>query len=236
MTTGTSDRSSGLRREDALTGRNYSLAIAAAGGLPTMVAVLDPALAEAYAAQADALVLSGGADVDPALFGAHPEPKLGAVDERRDAFELALYRAFRAARKPVLGVCRGHQVINVAEGGTLHQHLPTVPGAWQHDQRDISGAPLHPVKLTSGSRLAGIFGTLEIRTNSYHHQAIDKLGAGLTAVAHSGDGLVEAVEERAGSFVLGVQWHPEMAFERFPEQHAPFQALLDATRALAAIA
>ncbi len=236
VTTGTSSRSSGLRREDALTGRNYSLAVAAAGGLPTMVAVLDPALADAYAAQADALVLSGGADLDPALFGAHPEPELGSVDERRDAFELALYRAFRAANKPVLGVCRGLQVINVAEGGTLHQHVPAVTGAWQHDQRDISGAPLHPVTLTSGSRLAGIFGTLEIRTNSYHHQAIDQLGPDLRAVAHSGDGLIEAVEERSGSFVLGVQWHPEMAFERFPEQHAPFQALLDATRALAAIA
>src|SRR5690606_27716636 len=121
-----------------------------------------------------------------------PERDLGSVDERRDAFELALYRAFRAAGKPVLGVCRGHQVINVAEGGTLHQHLPALEHSWQHDQKDIRGVPLHPVKLAPGSRLAGAFGTLDIRTNSYHHQAIDRLGEGLKAVATAGDGLVEA--------------------------------------------
>lgn len=228
LSTGNASRPIGLLREDALTGRNYSLAVVAAGGLPSMVAVLDPHLADAYAAESDALVLTGGADVDPQLFGATPHPDLGSVDERRDAFELALYRAFRERRKPVLGVCRGHQVINVAEGGTLHQHVPALPEAWQHEQRDMRGSPLHPVRLTPGSRLAEAFGATEVRTNSYHHQAIDSLGAGLKAVAFTGDGLVEAVEERHGSWVLGVQWHPEMAFERHPEHLAPFVLLVNA--------
>lgn len=230
LSTGIELRTDTLLREDALTGRNYSLAVAAAGGLPTMVAVLDPDLAPEYVSTADALLITGGVDVDPYLYGAVPHPKLGVVDERRDAFELALYRAFREAGKPVLGVCRGHQVINVAHGGTLHQHVPAVPGAWQHQQKDPRGAPIFPTSLQPGSRLARAFGSLEIRTNGYHHQAIDRLGEGLIATAHSGDGLIEAVEEQAGSFVLGVQWHPEMSFAAFPEQRVPFDLLVEAAR------
>jgi len=223
-------------REDALTGRNYSLAVVAAGGLPSMVAVLDERLAGAYAAVNDALLLTGGVDVDPATFGAYPERGLGSVDEQRDAFEMALYRAFRALRKPVLGVCRGLQVINVAEGGTLHQHIPALPQAWQHEQQDLRGTPLHPVKLEPGSRLASAFGTTNVRTNSYHHQAIDTVGAGLRAVAHTGDGLAEAVEERSGSWVLAVQWHPEMSYREHPEHLAPFRLLSDAVTAMNALA
>ncbi len=236
LSTSISIRSTGLMREDALTGRNYSQAVVAAGGLPLMVAVLDEQLAGEYAAGNDALLLTGGADVDPAAFGAHPEPGLGSVDERRDAFEIALYRAFRALRKPVLGVCRGLQVINVAEGGTLHQHIPALTQAWQHEQHDLRGTPLHPVKMAPGSRLAAAFGTTSVRANSYHHQAIDLVGAGLKAVAHAGDGLVEAVEERHGSWVLAVQWHPEMAYREHPEHHAPFRLLLDAVTAVNALA
>ncbi len=230
VSTGIETRTIQLLREDALTGRNYSQAVASAGGLPIMVAVLDPALAPAYVDTADALLLTGGVDVDPQRYGAAPSPHLGAVDERRDAFELALYRAFRQAGKPVLGVCRGHQLINVAEGGTLHQHVPAVDGAWQHEQKDIRGAPIHEVSLAPDSALAAALGTERVRVNSYHHQAIDRLGEDLVAVAHASDGLIEAVEGRSGAFLLGVQWHPEMAFTNHPEQRAPFDLLLDAAR------
>src|SRR5690606_22540621 len=113
LTTSTVPRATSLRREDSLTGRNYSQAVALAGGLPLMAATLDPALAPAYASAADALLLTGGGDVDPELFGAAPDRDLGSVDPERDAFELALYAAFREAGKPVLGVCRGCQVMNV---------------------------------------------------------------------------------------------------------------------------
>ena len=137
---------------------------------------------------------------------------------------------FRAAGKPVLGVCRGIQVINVAEGGSLHQHLPDVPGTGQHGQHDMRGAPLHPVRLEPGSRLAGAFGSLEIKANSYHHQAVDRVGANLKVVARAADGTVEAVEGTTGAPVLAVQWHPEMCFKEFPEHHAPFRLLLEAVR------
>src|SRR5690606_38698794 len=179
LSTSTVPRTTSLRRDDAMTGRNYSLAVARAGGLPLMVANLDPALAAAYARGADALLLTGGGDLDPELFGEAPDRDLGSVDPERDAFELALYAAFREAGKPVLGVCRGCQVINVAHGGKLHQHLPSVDGTHQHDQRDLRGFPAHPVELEPGSRLAAAYGATRVRTNTYHHQAIATVGAGL---------------------------------------------------------
>jgi len=127
VTTATNPRETGLRRKDAVTGLNYSQALYAEGLLPLMAANLEPDAAEALAARADAVVFSGGADLDPAHYGHAPEPGLGLVDPSRDAFELALYRAARALGLPILGICRGIQVVNVAEGGTLHQHLP----AWR---------------------------------------------------------------------------------------------------------
>lgn len=215
-------------REDAVTGRNYSLAVLKAGGLPCMVAVLQPQLATMYASDFEALVLTGGADIDPLHFGQEPRPGLERVDERRDEFEFALYRAFRDLGRPVLGVCRGHQLINVAEGGSLHQHIPMLPSSLQHKQLDSRGDPLHVVELSTGSRLAAAFGTMEIRTNSYHHQAVDQVGARLKAVACTSDGLVEALEESYGPWVLGVQWHPEMAFTSYPNQLVPFELLVEA--------
>lgn len=228
LSTSTVPRTTSLRRDDAMTGRNYSEAVVEAGGLPLMVANLDPALAAGYAQTADALLLTGGGDIDPARYGETPDRDLGSVDPERDAFELELYRAFREAGKPVLGVCRGVQLINTAHGGTLHQHLPSVSATWQHDQQDLRGMPFHEVQLEPGSALARAFGATTVRTNSYHHQAVDKVGAGLKAVARAGDGIVEALEAESGSFVLGVQWHPEMSFRYASEQRAPFDALLEA--------
>ncbi|HLU83754.1 MAG TPA: gamma-glutamyl-gamma-aminobutyrate hydrolase family protein [Trueperaceae bacterium] len=233
LTTSTAVRPGSLIREDAFTGRNYSEGVVEAGGLPLMTAALDPELAPAYVGLADGLLMVGGGDVDPAVFGQGPDRDLGHVDPVRDAWELALYRAYRAAGKPVLGVCRGVQLINVAEGGSLHQHLPSVEGTFQHSQHDMSGTPLHPVELVAGSRLAAGFGTTTIRTNSYHHQAIDRVGAGLKVVARAGDGVVEALEGESGAFLLAVQWHPEMAFKRHPEHHAPFRLFVEALRAAA---
>jgi putative glutamine amidotransferase len=199
-----------------------------------MTAALDPELAPEYVAMADGLLLVGGGDVDPAEFGQGPDRDLGQVDSVRDAWELALYRAFRAAGKPVLGICRGVQLINVAEGGSLHQHLPSVEGTFQHNQQDMRGTPLHPVELVAGSRLASGFGTTSIRTNSFHHQAIDRVGTGLTVVARAGDGVVEALEGDGGAFLLAVQWHPEMAFKAHPEHHVPFRLFVEALQAAAA--
>ncbi|MEX2535075.1 MAG: gamma-glutamyl-gamma-aminobutyrate hydrolase family protein [Trueperaceae bacterium] len=227
LTTSTVFRDDGLRREDSLTGRNYSEAVALAGGLPLMVASLDADLAESYLDSAAGVLFTGGVDVDPAFYGEQPEPGLGRVDLQRDAFELALYRAARSRGIPVLGVCRGIQLMNVAEGGTLLQHLPDLPQAIQHTQVDIGGAPSHTVILDPSSRLAGGLGRGELRANSYHHQAIDRLAEGFRAVGRTADGLIEAIENTEGSPVLGVQWHPEMSFKQFPENLLPFRWLAE---------
>lgn len=229
LTTSTANRTTGVLRQDSLTGRNYAQAVVAAGALPLLAPTTAPDLAPAYAASADALLLTGGCDIDPQRFGQQPDRDLGVVDVERDAFELALYEAFRTAGKPVLGICRGIQLINVAHGGTLHQHVASLPESIQHDQLDLSGTPQQGVTLTRGSRLAEAYGAETMRVNSYHHQAIDRLGAGLRAVAHTADGLIEAVEGEGEDFLIGVQWHPEMSWRAFPEHHAPFRLLADAT-------
>jgi len=216
-----------------VTGRNYAQAVVAAGGLPLLAPTVDAALAPAYLARADALLLTGGVDVDPAHFGEPPRPGLGRVDGQRDAFELALYRAFRVAGRPILGVCRGIQLINVAEGGTLHQHLPDVAGLFQHRQVDLGGAPSHAVQLERRSRLAMAYGTTDIRVNSYHHQGLDAVPDGLRAVGSSGDGLIEAVEGIGGGLLVGVQWHPEMSWRDHPSSLAPFRLLVEAARSAA---
>lgn len=231
ITTSTAVLNLGLRREDVYSGKNYAQAVLAEGGLPAFVANLDPAAAEAYVARVDALLFSGGVDVDPYRYGQAPQPDLGAVDPDRDAFELALYRAARAAGKPVLGICRGIQLINVAEGGSLHQHLPALGRPLQHSQRDPGGRPHHRVRLAQGSAVRAGFGADEVLVNSYHHQGLDRLGDGLRATAHAEDGLVEAVEGTAGGWLLGVQWHPEMSYHLGAEHRPPFRLFLDACRA-----
>jgi putative glutamine amidotransferase len=238
LTTATTHRDVGLRRLDAVTGVNYSQAVAAEGGLPVMAANLDPAVAEALVERVDGLLLTGGGDVDPARYGHQPHPRLGRVDPERDAFELAAYRAARARRLPVLAICRGPQLVNVAHGGTLHQHLPARAESIQHDQADISGRPLHPVAIAPGSALARALGASALSVNTFHHQAIDALGEGLVAVAHSADGVIEAIEgaDPSGGWLLGVQWHPELTYAAYPEQRAPFRAFLDAVRAARAAA
>ena len=230
LTTSTEFRDRGLRREDTLTGRNYSEAVTRAGGLPLLVANLDPSLADAFLDGIDGVLFTGGADLDPEFFGQEPRSQLGKVDRRRDEFELALYRVARERNLPILGVCRGIQVINVAEGGTLHQHLPAVVGMLQHDQVDIGGAPIHAITLENDSFLARKLGRTRFRTNSHHHQGLERLGANLRDVGRSGDGLVEAIEGTVGGPLLAVQWHPEMSFRDFPEHLLPFGWLVEAAR------
>ncbi len=237
MTSGTVPRERGLRRNDIVQGHNYAAALTAAGAVPLVAPNVDASLAGAYAARADALLLTGGVDIDPYLFGEPPHPDLGSVDRRRDAFELALYEAFRALGKPVLGICRGIQLVNVAHGGSLHQHVPSVPGARQHAQKDLTGAPLQRVELSTGTRLASAFGAAELRVNSFHHQAVHRVGQGLRVAARAEDGIVEALElddDAADGFVVAVQWHPEMCWDTHPEHHTPFRMVVDACRRRAA--
>ncbi|MBB5362929.1 gamma-glutamyl-gamma-aminobutyrate hydrolase family protein [Deinococcus humi] len=202
--------------------RRYSEAVEQVGGLPTLLPNL-PDLAADYAAQVDAVVLTGGVDVHPRHFGQHPRRGLGEVDEARDAFETELYRAARALGKPVLGICRGVQMINVLEGGTLHQHLPDVQWAWaDHAQRVHASTLGHEVTFTPGSLLGGTHGDRAL-VNSSHHQAIDEVAPTLQVTALAPDGVVEALE---GDGVIGVQWHPEVLFQAHPHALGTFTAFM----------
>ncbi|MDP9397104.1 MAG: gamma-glutamyl-gamma-aminobutyrate hydrolase family protein [Actinomycetota bacterium] len=183
----------------------YADAVWQAGGQPLIVPALPGAAADVLGAL-DALLVAGGADVEPAAYGAEPHPMLGEVRPDRDATELGLVRQALAARKPLLGVCRGAQVLNVALGGTLHQHLPEVTGV---EHRGAPGVYVPTeVRLAAGSRLAALLGE-RTEVCCYHHQALDRLGEGLVPVGSAPDGAIEAVELPGDDWVVGVQWHPE---------------------------
>jgi putative glutamine amidotransferase len=199
--------------------RSYIDAVAAAGGVPFVLPVLDPSQAVAVVSNLDGLLLTGGGDVDPAWYGAAPSPHLGIVDRGYDAWELALLRASMAAGQPVLGVCRGLQLMNVALGGTLVQHLPEITDVG-HCVKEASESHVHRVRVAGGSVLGSVVGTDLLGVNSLHHQAVSQLADGLVAVAWAEDGIVEAAEG-IGTRLLGVQWHPELLAAE-PEHAALF--------------
>jgi putative glutamine amidotransferase len=176
----------------------------------------------------DALVLQGGGDVHPDHYGGEVHPETNTLDRRRDEFELELLRHARERAMPVLGICRGIQLVNVAYGGTLVQHLPEVTEL-DHEQLDVWDAVAHRVEIAPGSRLARVMGTTELDVNSVHHQAVDRLGAGLRAVAWADDGVVEAIEHESDR-VLAVQWHPEWtASVDWERQRRLFESLVSGT-------
>ncbi|MGW2825111.1 gamma-glutamyl-gamma-aminobutyrate hydrolase family protein [Streptomyces sp. NPDC001443] len=189
--------------EAALLPAGYPRLVQRAGGLAAMLPPDGPEHAAATVARLDGLVIAGGPDVEPVRYGAEPDPRTGPPARARDTWELALIEAALAARVPLLGICRGMQLLNVAAGGTLVQHLD--------GHAEVVGAfGLHPVKPVPGTRYAGIVPE-ETAVPTYHHQAVDRLGTDLVASAYAADGTVEAIELPASAgWVLGVQWHPEM--------------------------
>ncbi|HET9294615.1 MAG TPA: gamma-glutamyl-gamma-aminobutyrate hydrolase family protein [Gemmatimonadales bacterium] len=189
----------------------YLAAVLAADGIPVILSpVLGPDRAEAALRGVEGLLLTGGEDVDPAHYGGVPSPRLGVLDSRRDAFELALFRSARSRGMPVLAVCRGLQLVNVALGGSLWQDLPTDrPGDIRHDQQAARDRRTHAVRVTRDTRTRALLGAERLLVNSFHHQAIRELGEGLVATGWAEDGVIEAAEVEDGGWVVGVQWHPE---------------------------
>jgi putative glutamine amidotransferase len=197
--------------------QRYFLAATIVGGVPWMVPLLDddPATLREIYERLDGVLIPGGVDLDPATFGEARHPKLGAVDPARDRVELQLVRWAVADRKPVLGLCRGIQVMNVALGGTLYQDLEAqVPEGIKHDYFPTAGFErdhlAHEVSLARGSRLLAMMERPSFLVNSMHHQGIKTLAPDLIPSATAPDGLVEAVERAADHFYVGVQWHPEV--------------------------
>jgi putative glutamine amidotransferase len=215
------------RREMAL-GMTYLEAVGRAGALAIAVPPMPGPAIPALLDRVDGIVLSGGPDIHPDAYGAAPHPELGPTEPPLDAFELALARAADERDVPILAICRGAQLFNVARGGTLHQHLPDVVGdGVTHRQPGAPGEPVHDVTVAAGSRLAAILGRRHAHVNSFHHQAVDVLGERLAVAARAADGTVEAFEALDRTFVVGVQWHAECLVDR-EEQAALFAALVEA--------
>jgi len=229
----------GRRERDLIPARlsmrlTYTQAVQEAGG----VAVVVPAHGfvddtAALLDRLDGLVISGGPDIDPAVYGQVPHPQLGpGVDRVGDEYELALLAGAAERDLPVFAICRGMQALNVSRGGTLHQHLPDRT-TLEHNQGHAALETAHRVSVESGSLLRRITGAGTLDVNSYHHQAIDRIGAGLRVCAVAHDSTIEAVWDSSARFCLGVQWHPEVLTHR--SEHASlFQGLVDAAQGAAA--
>lgn len=197
---------------------DYVRSVVLAGGVPVLLPVTGEIPDAQSVALLDGLLLPGGGDVAPHLYGQDPIKGMGATCVTKDRFEMALLKICLAQYKPVMGVCRGLQVINVALGGTLIQDLPTGTASLQEHRGSMEtrDEPFHRVYFTPGSRLHDMAGQDSLLTNSYHHQAIDRLAPGLRATAHTADGVIEGVEDETG-LLYAVQFHPENFTRRFPD-------------------
>jgi len=206
---------------------NYCNAVRHAGGLPILLPH-DPDAASDYVERIDGLIVTGGGfDVDPALFGASTRHPTVTTKDRRTAFELAATRIALSREKPVLGICGGQQLLNVALGGTLIQHIPDeIPGALPHRQPNPRDEPGHAVRVIPGTVLHRITGAERLAVNSAHHQAVKEAGPGLVIDAVAEDGVVEGIEDPRHRFCVGVQWHPE--FEINEADRRIFRAFIEA--------
>jgi putative glutamine amidotransferase len=214
--------------EAAFLPSNYLAPVLAAGAIPVLLPPqgTDGGVVEQLLPRLDGVIVVGGWDVDPARYGAEPHAETDDPHRLRDAWDIAVVREAVRADLPLLGICRGEQTLNVALGGSLHQHLPDLDGGVVYQLGDHRFNPI-PVDLRPGSRVAQLMGATRLDAVPVsHHQAVDRLGAGLLASAWSADGVVEAVELPHNRFCIGVQWHPEQS----PTETALFDAFVQAAR------
>jgi putative glutamine amidotransferase len=212
-------------------GLTYMRAVEAGGGMPVVIPPLQLELVEPLLDRLDGICLSGGPDIDPVAYGEEPDDRLGPTEPDLDRFELAIASAADRRGLPILAICRGTQALNVVRGGTLIQHLPDQqeegPEAIPHRQSNPSSEPSHPVTIEPGSLLRATIRIDRADVNSFHHQAIDRLGRDLVITARAADGTIEAVEDPSRPFLIGVQWHAELLVAR-PEEQALFSAFVAA--------
>ena len=217
------------RKPYASVSRNYIDSVLQAGGLPVMIpSTGDKEALDGYINLIDGLLLSGGDDVHPLLYGENPINENGEVDVDRDECELSLYRMAYEIDMPVLGICRGIQVMNVAAGGTLYQDINAQhSGSLGHDPHGTPvSTPYHMVHIEEDSRLFEIFQSDKFAVNSFHHQAVKAVGNGYRVTALSADGIIEGIQASAKRFIIGVQWHPEDLAFKHPEFLRLFSAFV----------
>lgn len=208
--------------------QDYYRGIEACGGFPLILPTTDPETFQRLINLCDGVIFSGGEDVDPQFYGAEPQQNLGPTLPKRDKAEIAGVRYVIDQQKPLLAICRGIQVLNVALGGTLYQDLPSqYPNALQHMQKSARPLDTHWVDLEEESRLHAIFGSTRVRVNSLHHQALRDVADTLRVTGTASDGMIEAVEYAGPIFTVGVQWHPESMWERDPLMKALFQTFVN---------
>ena len=205
---------------------SYSTAIEKAGGLPVAIPYgTDPALIPQYVDRFDGILFTGGNDLDPALYGGQWHPNAERIDPDRQNFELALLAEVEKRRTPALFICLGFQLLNVHRGGSLHQFIPDLPGKLEH--RKVNEVLLrHPVKLEADSQLAAVIGSTDVSVNTYHKQAVNRLGRGLRIIGKSPDGIIEGLEDSTFPMMVAVQWHPERLIDE-REHLALFKLLIE---------
>lgn len=193
---------------------DYSNSVINSGGIPVILPITDNfEVIKEQVKYFDGLILSGGGDPDPNLYGEDCLQELGDITPERDTFELAILEEFLKTKKPILGICRGLQLMNVFYGGTLYQDIKYVDTNIQHRQKWLADLPTHNINILENNILFEIFGK-KARTNSFHHQMIKDLGRELTSIATANDGVIEAIQNKNYPFFYGVQWHPEMMASR----------------------
>lgn len=216
-------------RERSFIGRDYILAVEKAGGIPIVLPVItDFSELHRVVQWVDGIILSGGHDVHPFNYNEEPQRLLDSVSVERDRFDFELVKLSKELKKPLFGICRGLQLINVAFGGTLHQDIPSnLPNSAQHSQKSKPDIAIHTVDVKENTKLHQMIEETEITTNSFHHQSVKDLAPNFIANAKSKDGLIEGIEMKGDDFIVGVQWHPEMMIENHPRMQKLFTSFIN---------